>query len=198
MSHKRGKIERPLGVQLGLIITPMLDMSFQILAFFIMTYHPSALEGHIAGSLTPPENTATKSKEPAVPADPALSVPEDQLMPELDAAITVQVKAVVKGQEEAMKRRIGEPAQIFIRGTIDTVPELLERSDVVEFPKALEILEARLKQMGGGKGNKANLKIAADGGLRYQYVLQVYDAAKRAGFDKIHFVPPAIKSKLKQ
>jgi hypothetical protein len=42
------------GVNLGLIITPMLDMSFQILAFFIMTYHPSALEGHLAGSLAPP------------------------------------------------------------------------------------------------------------------------------------------------
>src|SRR6516162_6006961 len=138
MSNRRHQPHGVSGVNLVLIITPMLDMSFQILAFFIMTYHPSALEAHIAGSLTPPENTATKSKDPAVPADPALSVPEDQLMPELDAAITVQVKAVVEGQENAMKRRIGEPGQIFIRGTIDTVPELLERSDVVEFPKALE------------------------------------------------------------
>ncbi len=39
------------GVNLGLIVTPMLDMSFQILAFFIMTYHPSALEGQVTGSL---------------------------------------------------------------------------------------------------------------------------------------------------
>src|SRR3979411_709241 len=88
------------GVNLGLIITPMLDMSFQILAFFIMTYHPSALEGHIPGSLTPPENPATKSKDPAMPADPKESVPEELLMPELDGAITVQVKAVVKGGSE--------------------------------------------------------------------------------------------------
>jgi biopolymer transport protein ExbD len=187
-----------MGVQLSLIITPMLDMSFQILAFFIMTYHPSALEGHIPGSLTPPENPAIKGKDPVAPADPALSTDEKDLNPELDGAITVRVKAVVKGQEDAMKRRIGDPGQIFIQGTVDTTPELLERSDVVEFPKALEMLEARLKQMGGGKGSKANLKIAADGGLRYQYVLQVYDCAKRAGYDKIHFVPPAIKTKLKQ
>jgi biopolymer transport protein ExbD len=198
MSHKRSKVERPLGVQLGLIITPMLDMSFQILAFFIMTYHPSALEAHIPGSLTPPENPATKSKDPSVPADPPDSVPEELLMPELDSAITVQVKAVLKDQEEAMKRKVGSPGQIFVRSAIETAPELLEGSDVVEFPKALEMLEARLKQMGGGKGSKANLKIAADGGLRYKYVLQVYDTAKRAGFERVHFVPPTIKSKLKQ
>ena len=69
MRHKR-KIEGSPGVQLSLIITPMLDMSFQILAFFIMTYHPAALEGHIPGNLTPPENPATKSKDPVLPSDP--------------------------------------------------------------------------------------------------------------------------------
>src|SRR5262245_55976659 len=49
------------GVQMGLIITPMLDMSFQILSFFVMTYHPSALEGHIDGNLLPPKDVATAS-----------------------------------------------------------------------------------------------------------------------------------------
>src|SRR5947199_10561747 len=55
MSYGRAKVESSVGVQLGLIITPMLDMSFQILAFFIMTYHPSALEEHLAGSLAAQE-----------------------------------------------------------------------------------------------------------------------------------------------
>ena len=52
--HKRHNDPGVAGVNLGLIITPMLDMSFQILAFFIMTYHPSALEGNIDGKLLPP------------------------------------------------------------------------------------------------------------------------------------------------
>ena len=78
MSHKRRKIPTAPGVQLGLIITPMLDMSFQILAFFIMTYHPSALEGHIPGSLVPPEDFAKKSKDNVEkPQENLLSVPED-------------------------------------------------------------------------------------------------------------------------
>ena len=56
MSGKR-KAESPLEPELP--ITPMLDLSFQILFFFVMTYHPSALEGHIAGSLVPPQNAAS-------------------------------------------------------------------------------------------------------------------------------------------
>src|SRR5438132_6078945 len=84
------------GVNLGLIITPMLDMSFQILAFFIMTYHPSALEGHIPGSLVPPDNFAKKSKDNnPLPAEaPPLSIPEEDLIPEIQEAITIKVKAI--------------------------------------------------------------------------------------------------------
>ena len=54
--RKRGGGEAS-GVQMGLIITPMLDMSFQLMAFFIMTYHPSAFEGHVNGNLVPPERS---------------------------------------------------------------------------------------------------------------------------------------------
>ena len=88
------------GVQLGLIITPMLDMSFQILAFFIMTYHPSALEGHIPGSLAPPDNPATKSKDntnPVPMAEPPFSVPEEDLIPGLQEAIQIRIKANLPG-----------------------------------------------------------------------------------------------------
>src|SRR5437660_1202894 len=83
-------------LNLGLIITPMLDMSFQILAFFIMTYHPSALEGHIPGSLVPPDNFAKTSKDnkTEITPDQPLSVPEEDLLPELQEAITVKAKAI--------------------------------------------------------------------------------------------------------
>lgn len=194
MSHKRAKVEGSPGVQLGLIITPMLDMSFQILAFFIMTYHPAAMEGHITGNLTPPEDFAKKSKDPnpVAPVEPPLSIDEDKLMPELNEVITVQIKSVVK--DIGQKQLAGTPSQIFIRQTIDTESELLAGSDTAEFSKTLENLEKRLRA--ASKSGKAEIKIAGDGGLRYQYLLQVYDTAKKAGFTKIHFVPPPIKSKL--
>src|SRR5437660_761774 len=88
------------GQLVGALGTFTLDTPFQILAFFIMTYHPSALEGHIPGSLVPPDNFAKKSKDNnPLPAEQLLSIPEEDLLPELQEAITVKVKAIGKGQE---------------------------------------------------------------------------------------------------
>src|SRR5437762_456892 len=47
-------------------ITPMLDMAFQLLTFFIMTYHPAPAEGQFAMNLLP---AAPAVKLDAAPAD---------------------------------------------------------------------------------------------------------------------------------
>ncbi|HZZ81345.1 MAG TPA: biopolymer transporter ExbD [Gemmataceae bacterium] len=174
------------GVQLSLIITPMLDMSFQILAFFIMTYHPSALEGHIPGSLVPPDNFAKKSKDKSepLPAEAPISISEEDLLPELQEAITIKVKSISKGDDK------GKPEQIFLKTSLETDPRLIADIGQVGYEKGLNILSGELKGMKGA--NKANLKIAADGDLRQQYVMEIYDTGKKAGFDKIHFVPPPV------
>src|SRR5262249_4304283 len=59
MSYRRRREDDEGGVNLGMVITPMLDMSFQLMAFFIMTYHPSDLEGRVEGKLLPPAKTAS-------------------------------------------------------------------------------------------------------------------------------------------
>jgi biopolymer transport protein ExbD len=195
MSHKRKPPEGSAGVQLGLIITPMLDMSFQILAFFIMTYHPSALEGHIPGSLVPPDNFAKKSKDnnPLPAEQQPLSIPEDELLPELQEAITIKVKAIT-GKEPGVGSRVeGMPSQIFIKTGLEADYRAPIADVDVEWEKALDNLTKELKGMlKKGTTNKAHLKIAADGELRQQYVMGVYDTCKKAGFDKIHFVPPPV------
>src|SRR3954463_3571331 len=102
MSKRRHVPEGAVGVQLSLIITPMLDMSFQLLAFFIMTYHPSALEGQIPGLLAPPGNPAFRNiNDPAqikMQDDPA-PIHEDMLDPELNDAVHVKITAVTKGEQ---------------------------------------------------------------------------------------------------
>jgi biopolymer transport protein ExbD len=183
------------GVQLGLIITPMLDMSFQIMAFFIMTYNPSALEGHIPGSLVPPENFAKKSKDSnPVPMENPLSVPEEDLLPELQEAITIRAKAVVKGSEVG-SRTEGMLSQVSIKTTLDTEATLIA-DESKDIPTAMKMLEKKLKAMAPpvekGKQNKSNLKIAADGELKQQYIMMIYDTAKKSGFANIHFVPPPV------
>src|SRR5262245_2870108 len=44
------------GVNLALIVTPFLDLAFQLLFYFVMTYHPAALEGYYkVAQVLPPE-----------------------------------------------------------------------------------------------------------------------------------------------
>lgn len=192
MSQKHKHPEGAAGVQLSLIITPMLDMSFQILAFFIMTYHPSALEGHIPGSLVPPDNFAKDKDNNPLPAEAPLSIDPDSLLPELQEAISVKIKAIGKGQEVGTRTE-GMPSQLFIKSGLETDYGSPLADVDVEWDKALDKLTAHLKGMlKKGTTNKAHLKIAADGELRQQYVMAVYDTCKKAGFDKIHFVPPPV------
>src|SRR2546425_12077726 len=69
------------------VITPMLDLAFQVLLFFILTYHPSQLEeGQMELSLPDAGQTqAAKAEE----ANPKLLMPGEL---ELPSEVTVFVK----------------------------------------------------------------------------------------------------------
>ncbi len=178
----RKHAERGGGVNLGLIITPMLDMSFQILSFFIMTYHPSALEGHIAGSLAPPTDFAKKAPENKIDQIVEQSVPEDMILPELQDALTVMVTS-----------NSGQGGKISLQRKTEPTPRQIADAAATSWKDAKQTLSAELKQVSKEAGTeKTNIKIAADADLQQQYVLEVYDICKQAGFSKIHFVPPAL------
>ncbi len=180
MSSHRKSPTGSAGVNLGLIITPMLDMSFQILSFFIMTYHPSALEGHIPGSLAPPEITATKGKENVAADIIPPSVPEDMLLPEIQEAMTVIVKTAGAGQ----------PDKLLLKRKIDPAAEQIADANV-NWEQAKKDLKGRLRQFKTDSGGD-NIKIEADADLRQEFVMDVYDVCKLSGFSKIHFVPPPL------
>ena len=185
MSHPRNPGKgRSLGVNLGLIITPMLDMSFQILAFFIMTYHPAALEAHIPGSLVPGERA---DRNPNKPTDPVVDDPVSTLEDPL--FWTPWYKFASNRRQSTFA---GTPQQIFLQMPLDTEPQLVADVDG-DFAAALKRLESQLKDMLNKKTvGRANVKIVGDGELRQQYVMMVYDVCKKAGFEKIHFVPPSL------
>src|SRR5438309_12073450 len=61
MARKRW-IEEAVDVEINKVITPMLDMAFQIFAFFIVIYHPSQLEGQMLLNL--PDAAQAKAAKP--------------------------------------------------------------------------------------------------------------------------------------
>ncbi len=184
------------GVNLSLIITPFLDMAFQILAFFIMTYHPSSLEGHIPGSLVPPADYAKKGKEtnPNTTEAP-LSVPEDDLLAELNDAIQIRVKSAVAGKVEG-SRKTGEPTTISYKQAQDANFKDVSNFNVT-IEESMAQLGVTLKGIRAQPGSdKTNVKIEADPDLKQGFVMQVYDVCKKSGFTKVHFVPPPVERML--
>ena len=73
-------------------------------------------------------------------------MPPEELLPELQDAITVHVKAIQKG-EEVGTRVEGSPAQIFIKSTLETEKQLVADVNLDLKKEALPRLDARLKEM---------------------------------------------------
>jgi biopolymer transport protein ExbD len=188
---RKKKEREELGVNLGIIITPMLDMAFQVLAFFIMTYHPSALEGHFDIKMLPPEKVAAKGKEDTS-KDPPTDAP-----PELTDVLLVSVKAVGKGQSEG-NRTEGDPSRIELKRPEDSNPELIsDLNNDVSYEEGLKKLSAELKKfLEDPSHTKANIKIAPDPELKQRYTLALYDACKGTReeplFQNIQFVAPIV------
>ncbi len=157
------------GPEPNLPITPMLDMAFQLLAFFVMTYHPSDLEGQMDLSLpsekvTRPDNPKDSTNAPVDPNAP-IDLPSN-----LTVIVRTQMDNATAGRISEL--RLQDDAGAAAVGTLaDLATELKKKQEAVE--------------------NKENIKIQADGRLKWQAVIEVMDVCKQAGFKNISFVPPA-------
>jgi biopolymer transport protein ExbD len=72
MSRRRRRRVKQDGVTLNM--AAMLDMAFQLLAFFIMTFKPMALEQQIALKLPPPERIRSDAPSKAEPSKDIISM----------------------------------------------------------------------------------------------------------------------------
>lgn len=151
-------------VEPDLPITPMLDMSFQLLAFFIMTFKPAPTEGQIALTLPKEEGGPSSS------AAPSLSDPDKP------KHYVVRVAATDDGRIEQMS--------IFEEGSADAKGEVLGPS-VAAFHAKLVGLSGQLERE--KKPGKVTLEI--DEKLIQEYVVQLVDQGIRAGFKDISPVP---------
>ncbi len=150
-------------VEPDLPITPMLDMSFQLLAFFIMTFKPAPTEGQIALML------------PKQEGGPSTSVPSITDMSNKPVHYIVQVAADDNGRIEKMTiSEEGSP----------TLPKDLGAN--VEAYR--DELAAMFKQLTAQqKTGKLTLKLADR--LLQDYVVQLVDTGIRVGFTDISPVP---------
>ena len=156
-------------IEPNLPVTPMLDMAFQLLAFFVMTYHPSDLEGQMDLSLPSENITQAKDKDQVDPNAP----PDPNQKLELPANVTVIVRTQMDGENNG---RISALTLQDLAG-----PHVIDN---------LGKLAAELKERSKTVENKENIKIQADGKLKWEEVIKVMDVCQQTGFKNISFVPP--------
>ena len=116
-------------------ITPMLDMAFQLLTFFILTYRPAPVEGQFALNLLPAQAIA-KPTEAETPTD---SAPSD--LPPALKSVTTTLKADDAGNlaSVVMGDNTVEPAKIK-----DEVKRLY-KDPTLPFDQALIQVDPKLK-----------------------------------------------------
>ena len=154
--HKRRE-EAPVDVTLP--ITPMLDMSFQLLSFFILTFRPMPTEGQLAINL--PKVDA--SEKPLV--DPV--TPEE--MPKDEYTITVLSNSSGEVAVLSLKGPTGD------MGNIKNMAELYDRLTKIPKPE--------------GKAERVAITIEAHNDLTYARLIEVMDLSKKAGYESVNLMP---------
>jgi biopolymer transport protein ExbD len=158
---RRLKQDAPLDIVLP--ITPMLDMSFQLLAFFILTFRPSnALEGQMDMAL-PRAGTAKAAAPEQV--DPFASSDTDL---DKEAEVTVRVDSA--------------------GGGIDAI-NVADKAGSSEV-NGKAGLKAKLDEMKRGLGGSTGVRIAASSHLKYSCLVEIMDTCLAVGFTQIGFAPP--------
>jgi biopolymer transport protein ExbD len=102
MRHRpRHRRKPPDDVQLNL--AAMLDMAFQLLAFFILTFRPAPVEGQINLNLPPPVPIASPEAANVEPSDANVVAAAKTLIITIDASPNGQVSSVKVGFEELFR-----------------------------------------------------------------------------------------------
>jgi biopolymer transport protein ExbD len=164
--HRRRMIPDP-PVDVDLPITPMLDLAFQVLLFFILTYQPSSLEGQVEMLL--PDLAQAKA---AVPENvkPSSSV-TGQL--ELPAEVTVLLYVRRDGARD------GSLGRIVVQ----------EKQGNKEVPDR-SALQKYLEKIRPGLANTQDIKLAADSDLKNGVTMEIMDVCTKAGFTNISLGKP--------
>ena len=160
MRRKR-RHESP-GTEPDLPITPMLDMSFKLMAFFILTFRPVPTEGQLALILP------NLGQGPPSLAPPLEEKPDSYI-------VTVSPTG-------------GVPSDVTLLKDGDTEGQTFKKSPQSE-TKAMDDLYAALKQIvveqKAAKRKVPTLDFQFGDQVRYQFVIKMLDDAKLAGFEKI-------------
>jgi biopolymer transport protein ExbD len=170
--------------EVSLPITPMLDMAFQLLTFFIFTYNPSALEGQEALSFAARAEPGPQGLEGPHPRAEAI------LKPELNLDVNVLARAQTNGYTLALE--VGAVHDELGSGPAARVA-LLKRLQEIHDEKVRRIREKaeafadrqRREETVQAEVEKLSVQVTPGGRLSWGDVVEVRDLCRQAGFKQV-------------
>jgi biopolymer transport protein ExbD len=159
---RRRRVIETTPVDVDLPITPMLDLAFQVLLFFILTYHPSAMEGQVEMSL--PDLAQAKAAKPENVKPNAAAKGELELPGEVTVLLYVRRAA----------SRDGSLGRIVVE-------EKQGRKEIADTKALTQYLEKIRPNL----ANTHDIKLAGDSDLKNGITMEIMDVCTRAGFTNI-------------
>ena len=152
--------------KIALPITPMLDMTFQLLFFFIMNFNPADLEGQMEASLPAQDEPGCRLYKEHREDDLRKDV-----LPEFPIEFSVEVRSRLEG---------GGISALSVRG-----------ADGKSVPIAdLDALAKHLAAQRAASNNAEAIEIRADARLSIEHLMKVIDTCKGAGFTNTALLSP--------
>jgi biopolymer transport protein ExbD len=152
-------------------ITPMLDMAFQLLTFFIFTYHPSGFEGQMELSL-PTDNTTAADK---------LENVDPNLKPDKNRELEVKTDLLVRVRTQQNGQNYGEISDVSVE----------DSGNSTSLGNDLKKLLQHMQDLAKKVDPKQGIKVQGDSRLKWDGMVQVMDRCRQAGFKNVSFAPPA-------
>lgn len=174
------------GTEVTIPIVPMLDLSFQILFFFVVTFDIGAQEGFMAMNL--PATGEAKAKDQSQvdlnkQSDTDLDIPADFVVAakKYEANFTLVIRDAEK------------PIEVGTIKDLDKLTADQQRQALDElFAKLADMLKAKLEEKKKDNPNAAsNVKIEANSDMKYSLLVSVMDACIKAGYKEVGFAPPS-------
>ncbi|HVS39146.1 MAG TPA: biopolymer transporter ExbD [Gemmataceae bacterium] len=181
MASRRQQAEK--GTEITLPITPMLDMSFQLLFFFISTFKlPTNPEGTLDLSMP---SQATPMANDMAKVDPSKSSSDEK--PDLKNYIIIKVEN--PNRDAPLDEDVGSVTPVYKGGKEEDNQTISTdwRKDNYEMKELADRLHSFLTSAETSKTTITGVEIQGAPELKFKAVVRVMDVCRKAGLKDIHF-----------
>jgi biopolymer transport protein ExbD len=174
------------GTEVTLPIAPMLDMAFQLLTFFIFTYHPSAMEGQMELALPSKMEAAAKD---AKDVNPNVEANKEDV-PEIPLDLNVMIQSQTSGYTLVLEEGVVRTPMPNVETLKKHLNKLFKDKEASIQEKAKSIEASKRVEFVAEEKKKLGAKVLGDSKLRWGNVVEVMDTCRTAGFGNVSFAPP--------